>query len=316
MAAQDLSENDINNFKSLLDLLKRFALDGVPSSIEKEMIQMLDQSLPFFSHLILTDSFPELHRLTINRNVIGSNKRIRNIDYLKYPPYEKVSKYGRCNLRQQSILYASVLPMTALKELKPKRGDMITQSVWRVKGNQTIKYCPIFKNQPLDGKTVNPRTLNIGNLYRHAIKDYPENLRLQIDALVQFIADAFTKEVNTDNDLDYIFSAYFANKMLYDFEEGTIEGIYYPSVKERLSFENVAVKPEVFDRKYELVNVKDSVVVVDPSYGTNTYGMEGLGECKSFDYVNGGIFWDMSKTNQTQERINEHKLNFGIDLEE
>ena len=40
------------------------------------------------------DTFPELQRLTINKNVLGKNRRIKEIKYLKYPPKELVKKYG------------------------------------------------------------------------------------------------------------------------------------------------------------------------------------------------------------------------------
>ncbi len=314
MISPDIPEEDVNKFRGLVDYLKKLADDGVTPLIEKQLLAMLDHATPFFTHLVMKDIFPEFHRITINKNVIGKNKRIRDITFLKYPPADKVSKYGRCNLPKQSVLYGAFMYMTAPNELKPNVGDLITHSTWRVRNNQTLTYCPIFKNQPTKENVINPRTLEINGAYQKELANFPANVKAQLDNLVQFVADSFTKRVNPENHLDYIFSAYFSNKILYEFSSGEIEAIYYPSVQGNLSFENIAIKPVVFDKKYDLIEVKDSIVIVDPSNGKGGYGMDGLGESKSFDYAAGQIIWDMNKLRQPRERIFEHKLNFGLEL--
>ena len=107
MITKDIEAKDLQNFKVLLEFLKQLAEDGVTSSIEKHLLSMMDNTIPFFANLVMTEDFYELKRITINKNVIGSNKRIYEIKYLKYPPAEKVTKYGRCNLPGQSIFYGS-----------------------------------------------------------------------------------------------------------------------------------------------------------------------------------------------------------------
>ena len=314
MVSKDLKDEDINNFKALLDYFRQLSSDGISSLIEKQIISMLDNSIPFFSHLVMTDVFPEIHRLTVNRRVTGQNKRIRDIDLLKYPPADKVTKYGRCNLPNQSVLYASFLKMTTMSELKPRIGDLITETTWKVKDNQSLIFCPIFKNQPTKKDVINPRTLEIENLYEKKLKDYPEKVKAQIDALVQFVADNFTKKVHPERHIDYIFSAYFSNKIFKDFENGTIEAIYYPSVQDGLSFENLAIKSTVFDAKYQLAEVKDSVIVVDPSTGKGGYFMEGLSECKNFDFAAKKVLWDNNKIYQSPDTIADLNRRFGVDL--
>lgn len=315
MIPHDISEDEVKKFQGLVEYLKRLADDGITPLIERQVLAMLDNATPFFTHLVMVDTFHEFHRITINKNVLGENKRIRDIQYLKYPPADKISRYGRCNLPRQSVLYGSFMYLTTLSELKPRVGDLITHSIWRVKNNQSLTFCPIFKNQPTKEQVINPRTLNINRLYEKELKSFPNYARIQIDTLVQFIADAFTKRINPENHLDYVFSAHFANKILYEFTNGSIEAIYYPSVPSNLSFENIAIKPNVFDSKYDLVEVKDVIVIGDPSNGRGGYSMEGLGDCKSFDYAKGKILWDMSKIRQSRERVFEHKLNYGLELE-
>lgn len=315
MTPKNLKDEDIKNFKVLLDFFRQLSADGVSLLIEKQLISMLDNSIPFFSHLIMKDVFPEIHRLTVNSKVTGQNKRISDINFLKYPPADKVTKYGRCNLPNQSILYASFFKITTMSELKPRIGDLITETTWKVKNNESLIYCPIFKNQPTKKDFINPRTFEINQVYEQKLKDYPEKVREQIDALVQFVADNFTKRVHPERHQDYIFSAYFSNKIFTHFENGTIEAIYYPSVQDGLSFENLAIKSTVFDNKYQLAEVKDSVVVVDPSTGGG-YFMEGLSECKNFDFVTNKVLWDKNKIYQSADKIADLNKRYGVDLTE
>ena len=305
---------DLKNFKELIRFLKQLSDDGVSSSVEESILQMLDSTIPFFAHLVLEDEFTEIHRLTINKRVLGENKRIRNIKFLKYPPEEKVSKYGRCNYPKQSVLYSSFLKFTAMNESQPRVGDLITESTWRIKKNQTLTYCPIFKNQP-SHEVMNIRSLEINEIFKEKLKEYPKFEQEKIDVLVQFVADVFTKIVTPNNHYDYIFSSYFSNKIFNEFENGTIEAIYYPSVKERLSFENLAIKPEVFDKKYELIEVKDSVCQMDITNGRGGYLFGGLSHCESFDYATGKILW-RENIYQSRDTIQDLIKNYGVNLEE
>ena len=313
MNIQDIDETEVRNFQSLLDYLKRLSYDGVTSLIETQIKLMLGYSLKFFSHLVMEDSFPELYRLTINRRIFEENKRVHEIKHLKYPPKEFVKRYGRCNQPNESVLYAAFNILTVMNELKPRVGDLITKSVWRVKNNKTLKFCPIFRNQPA-ADVLNPRTFEINQLFERTINHYPQNTRNQIIQLTQFIADAFSKIITSGNHLDYIFSAYFASRIFNEIDNGSIEAIYYPSVQDKLSFENIAIKPQSFDEKYELVEVIESVVASDPRSGHGGYDMKSLNDCKSFDYSSGKILWNKERFYQPKEildmYIKDYKLKF------
>lgn len=313
MNLQDIEETEVKNFQTLLNYLQRLAADGVTPLIEKQVKFMLDNSAKFFTHLVMEECFPTIHRLTINNRIFGENKRANEIKYLKYPPKEFVKKYGRCNQPNESILYAAFSIPTVLNELKPRVGDLVTETIWRVKENRTLKFCPIFRNQPEDNEILNPTTFKINQEFERLIHNYPPNLKKQIVQLTQFIADTFSKRITSNNHLDYIFSAYFASKILNEFEYGTIEAIYYPSVQDKLSFENIAIKPQSFDDKYELVEVRESVVFSDPSSGYGGYVMKSLSDCKSFDYTSGKILWQKDKFSQPKEilkmLIKDYKLN-------
>ncbi len=315
MISPDISKEELDKFKHLLDYFKRLSEDGVTPLIEKQLLAMLDFSLPFFSNLVMRDRFPEIHRLTVNRRVVGSNKRIRDISQLKYPPVDKVNRYGRCNLPSQSVLYASFGSMITLSEVKPRIGDLITKTIWRAKDDATLIYSPIFKNQPTHADTINLRTYEINQIYEEKVREYSVNAKAQLDALLQFVTDAFTKSIHPEANLDYVFSAYFSNKIFNEFEKGKIEAIYYPSVQSKLSFENIAIKPDVFDSKYELAEVKESLVVVDPSTGRGGYFMEATSDCKSFDFASGKVLWNGSILRMPKARFELRKNEFDLDID-
>lgn len=309
------SESEVKNFSALLNYFKQLAQDGVTPLIEKQLLIMLDQSLPFFAHLHSQSYFPELTRVTINKNVVGTNRRIKNLKELKYPPPEKVTKYGRCNLPKQSIFYATFTQLTAFGEMKPNLGDIVTVSHWKLKDKNTrLKFCPIFKNQPKKENLINPRMFEFNQIYEKKTRELPPYFKQQADDLIQFVADGFTKYIRPGNDLDYIFSAYFSNKILTDFEYGTIDAIYYPSVQDGLSFENIAIKPEVFEKYYTISEVHDQVMVNTPRDGGGGYFGRGFGDCENFNLDSGEILWDPEQIKINEDSILELKWKYGFEF--
>lgn len=244
---------------------------------------------------------------------MNSNKRIRNIDFLKNPPKEKVNRYGRCNLKQDSVFYGSPMIMTAFSEMRPKVGDLITKSIWKLKEEHTFKICPIFHIQPRNG-TLNINSFNLENdFYKIVNKNFEGNEKEAVINLSNFIAYHFSKHVDPENDKDYLFSAYFANKLLNELDNGTIEGILYPSVKEHLSFENVVLKPNVFEKYYFLAEVHESIITKDPSDGGGGLIMRGTGMCTDFNYRTKEILWN-SKTMLNNEEMKFYQDKFEVDL--
>lgn len=278
------------NKKRLLEYLVRLASDGVTPLIEKQVIGMLDNTLDFFTHLVKQAEFRSLSRLTVNKRVVGENKRITEMSQIKYPPSYLVKSYGRCNKPGQSVLYACFDPLTAINEMKPEVGDLITTSTWRLKRGCHLTYCPIFRVQP-EGDIKNLESLRFDQEFERELRKQPEFLWPITKLLVDFVAQEFSKRHTSKNHLDYVFSAYFSDKILYQLQHGDIEAIYYPSVQSGLTFNNIAVKPEAFDSKYELVEVHDSMITNIANGKDKGTMMAGLGTSKAFDFAGGKIFW-------------------------
>lgn len=307
-----MTQQEISAFNQLLNLFNRFSEDGINETTEKWILSVLDNSLPLFTHLIYSYQFDKIERITINKRVLDSNKRIRNIKYLKYPPSENVTKYGRCNLPKQSVFYGSTIFMTAMDEMKPRVGDLITKSIWKLNEPKKLKFCPIFHVQPTNG-TVNPSSINLENTFHRLVKEnFPINQQEVVTNLSKFIAFQFSKSVHHKKNKDYLFSAYFSNKILNELDGGTINGIVYPSVQSNLSFDNIVLKTDVLDMNYHLSEVHESIVTKDPGDGGGGYLIMGINDCKEFEGDN--ILWN-EKTHQPKELMEMYKKLYSIDLD-
>lgn len=310
---RNLTKQEIFEFNQLLTVVNKFAEAGINDVSEKWIIDILDHSLKFFTHLTNEYNFQTIERITVNRRVLGKNKRISDIKFLKYPPAELVSNYGRCNIPKQSIFYGSPIIITALNEMKPRVGDLITKSIWENADKKSLKLCPIFHFQPTNG-TVNPRSWKLEREFSRLLKrDFPEELHNPVTNLSKFIAFHFSRFIHPEKNKDYLLSAYFSNKILNQFENGTIDGILYPSVQSQLSFENIALKPEILDNHFKIKEVQESIIIKDPSDNEKGYGMDALSNSKEFDYDNGKILWSDSIF-QPQNRIDFYKKHFDLDL--
>lgn len=87
--------------------------------------------------------------------------------------------------------------------MRPKIGDLITKSKWKLKSNHSLKLCPIFHFQPTNG-TFNPKTYRLEQNFNHLLfKNYHnENQRTAVKNLSKFIVYHFSKFVDSSNDKD------------------------------------------------------------------------------------------------------------------
>jgi hypothetical protein len=202
---------------------------------------------------------PEIQRLTINKKLSNNNNEtITKLDDLKNPPDEivkKLNRYGRANLKDQSVLYASFKLQTLVKETNPDVGDLITISKWKLKKEDT----PLMVSPIIDYEKC--KDYQLRNEFEKALMKEPkgwQEIRFQHYCL---IARHFGKYVEKDKNINYIFSAHFANKIFHEIYDGKIEAIIYPSVQDSGATSNIALKPDIFNEKYEIDEITESLVV-------------------------------------------------------
>jgi len=312
----DCSEEDVRMFKEEIDRLRNISNTGLHLLDLDPVINDLPEIFPFLSFLTHEGQFDEIKRITINKSILGDNSRISEMSHLSYPPSKFVKSYGRANLKNQSVLYGTFTILTTLNEMKPDVGDLISISTWKLKKEGTLIYTPIFKRWDLGDNNINLNMRMFSEQYQKLSKTYPKNIFEQIDLQNEFVADEFMKTVNRANSDNYLFSAYFANEILYKFatnEGKPIDAILYPSVAEKGAFDNLAIKPEKFDELYRLDSVRESMVITRPTATQKGYTLEGISESTAIEYDKSRIIWKEYFT-QPEERMDFYRKTFDLKL--
>lgn len=269
--------------------LRKYLEKNSISEKDLEIIKPILKDVNLLSTLMYRQRINTFQRVTVNSWIPDVKGRVEFIKHLKNPPKECVKKYGRANLIGKSILYATFDYLTALSEMRPEVSETITVSYWKLKSDYDLHVTPIFKNSSKDGIVHNELSIRARILANRMLNLYDENVRKQIEIILQFIADAFSKEVEDSNKFDYFLSAHYANRLLYEFENGELDGILYPSVRQSLTLSNIALKPEIFEEHFELEKVEESKVISRPSAISRGWNLEGTGYSTKFE--DGKIIW-------------------------
>lgn len=271
-------------FSALLKILEPYLGKNSIKEEDVENIKKQLDTIPFFSSLMYKLKLKGFQRVTINKRLFnGEDKRIYDVNLLKYPPEKYVTRYGRANHPSESVLYATFDPITALSELRPNVEDRITISTWELKNNYDLTISPVFKNTTKDGVVHNEISLRSEIEYKKVLRAHDEETARQIDMLIQFMADCFAKEVEDGNHFDYFLSAYFTNKIFNELENGEVEAIIYPSVRQSLTLSNIAIKPKIFDNNYVITKVEESIVEAVPTKDTFGWSLAGTATTNKFD---------------------------------
>jgi len=210
---------------------------------------------------VLSKIVPDLQRLTVNKNLLNNNNEsVSELKLLKNPPTEVLHKYGRANLKYQSVFYASFIFPSLILETEPALGDLVTISKWKLRKEDT----PLFVYPVIDYNKCNDYQLKY--VFEQALLQYPKELQSFVFFEYCMIAKYFSKYVEKGKEINYIFSALFADKIFHEIHDGKIEAIIYPSVKDAGTTSNIAIKPEVFEEKYELDEISESVVYINDGH--------------------------------------------------
>lgn len=283
-------KNDTAILKNRISHLRNFLKkNSINENTAKQLEWILLNKFSFITNLTVKKKIDEFSRITVNSRVNqGENIRITDISKLKYPPNGALNN-GRANLIGEKILYGTFNIITALKEARVEKNQLITISTWKLKTNKALIATPIFKNYPLKTNVLNVDLFGFYTEYNNKLKEYDEEAKERINIFVQFLTDCFTKEVEGSNHFDYFLSSFYANRLFNYLQNGEIEAILYPSVKEDLVTANIAMKHTVFDQNYELFQVKEKIVVKVPT-GENSYcELKPVANSKIF--INEEIIW-------------------------
>ena len=301
MAGIDLYNNDISNTVKTqcltqLRILNEF-MDRAESLSHQE-IEFLKENFRQLIGIVPTrvfriNSFSQpFERLVINEDVLGENKRLNNLSQLRYPPLTIADKidYNRASLKGKCVFYAGSMGMLTITiEVKPKRGQLITSSKWTFNRKRPLKMVVVCQDAEL--AMSNPDELLDGyNEYIGCLSAMQPNNRAVVEEAYAFMVKAFIRPVNPENRQGYIMSALISNLFLNDAEE-PVDAIYYPSVPNRGSAMNIAIKPEAVDELFDMTEAIESVVSVDPAQGAGGWLNICTGHCKEYDKESLGLRW-------------------------
>ncbi len=249
-------------------------------------------------------------RLVINEIICGKNKRLKSLTDLRYPPRKKLPNldYNRTSLKGQAIFYAgSKGKLTLAFETQPQKGQLITISKW-IQTSGPINMTVICQDASL--AMSNPdELLQYYNHYERLLNQLETNTQEVVIAIFRFIIKAFTREVDPKNKKGYLFSALLSN-MFFNSSENPCDAIYYPSVPCDGSAMNIAIKPDVLDKHFEMIEANE--VVVEESHNKNKWLTFDSAICKSYNKDTLELNWEnkfMTDIDRTRAII-EYKIDF------
>jgi hypothetical protein len=287
-------EDEIQMYIKCIEKFYEISKHGI-KNFENENVINFFNKIPFIK-LKIDIPFKKFHRLTINKRVLqGANKRIHEIDLLKYPPKNYVKNLGRCNFENQSIMYVSTTPFNLPFETNAELGDLVTETTWQLKNKFSLSVVPIFKNN-----SEIDTTFDISSRLEKDISHLSKSFQKFMNYSMQFLADEFSKKVKQNDYVEYLFTANASNNFLFQNNLQGFQGILYPSVPTQGTTWNLAILPDVFDANYELVEVNEGIIVTTPHNSPGGYFEHSTAFTKSIDYEKGKVIWE------SKDSVDEH----------
>lgn len=224
-----------------------------------------------------------LVRISNNNNILAAQGKplsyLTDITQLLAPPID-FCQYGRCNILNQQVLYCALDEASAYWETKPKNGDVISISHFKLKEGAKIN-CSVITNKE-DNRNLSTQLLEIFYL------------------LDDFFIDAYSLLVDKNRPKDYIFSALLSSAQLFYpiSSADDIKAIIYPSVQKKKFGHNFAIRNDLIFEKYDLIAVETRFILdefknIDPNtWELITDDLIGSIATYTFDLNAGKILYD------------------------
>ncbi len=156
----------------------------------------------------------KLYRVVINENVSGSKKPLTKKCFLTYPPEHIVKKrniYNRANTPKTTIFYGSETIDTALNEIKPKIGDIISVGEWKPL-NPNIEFISYPISHTEKGYGVNEHSTNALNGFYELEICKNEMLKSFLEPYLYILGYEFSKPIK--HHYEYYLSSIFSESIL------------------------------------------------------------------------------------------------------
>ena len=241
-------------YKSLENLdYKSFTLKDI-KNFENYLFYAFNYNMYLTNKLGIT----RLFRVVINEHLTGNKNSITKKGLLTYPPLhvvKKINKFNRANTPRTSVFYGSETIDTALNEIKPEKGDIVTVGFWKPNVDREFLSYPISHSE---------KAYKINDNSTSAIKAFLEFKEKNSKVLGDFMEPyfhlfgrEFSKPV--EHHYEYLISSMFAERILYN-QKNTgssfeIECIVYPSVGNKFLTSNLAIRKDILRHNFDLEKV-------------------------------------------------------------
>jgi hypothetical protein len=281
---EKLNLNSPDEIRKKLDYFQTFF--GKIEDLPDEDFKALQNEIHTFFNIkpgSYRDNPPEqLVRISLNNSILKGKplSYLTDISQILAPP-KHLCNYNRCSLPEQQILYCGINEAECYWEMKPKKGDVITLSYFKLKEGAKVN-CNLIQKD----KTVNP-------IFTHKLQEV-------FHILEDFFVDVFSLEVSRDRPKDYLFSAELSSQFLFYPVPSpkNIEAILYPSVQKKKFGHNVAILNDIILDRYDLLFVETRFIVEEyidtnpESYDLPSDHLIASFVTESFDFKNGTILYN------------------------
>jgi len=204
------------------------------------------------------------HFELIRSRKIAFSTIFENIKQITYPHPSYVKNMSRCNFKGRSIFYAANSIEAALLEWKIGKDDCAIAAKFNLKDGEKLSLVCIgevdhFRRYKKTLLKTNNVVERIENLFKK-LDIYPRFALQYVDA---FLSDYFKRIPGEPNKNVYDVTARISNFL---FEFDFIDGIVFDSVRFHGGL-NVAIKPKVFDNKFELSKYLVTSPIKNNGYG-------------------------------------------------
>lgn len=232
---------------------------------ESEFVSTFEILSPFVTSVVIHFDAFEM----IRTRSTPSGTDVESVRQMAYPPTSKVG-LQRCNFPGQQILYASSTLDTSLLEIQftPERPCAIVTQ-FRLKAGCNLSLLPIGE---LDHYRRHRRTRlgtpGLDEQLNQIVEPLGHYDRIAHEFVDAYLADFMSRTPHhlTERNL-YEVTARIANAFLM---QDDVDGLIYPSVKRQGGL-NYAIKPDVFDKKFEPVVFALTTQVKEYGYGLFEY---------------------------------------------
>ncbi len=204
---------------------------------------------------------------------LSTDLLFRQVNEISYKPESKVSSYGRCNIPQNSIFYATSIPnekaMTDKDDLYKYLATPIFETIKRDNNKVHIVTFSVWENtERIECLNIPAKPglyFNENNWYRQHINQFVKTFSSMgypsayEDPFIQYLASEIARPV--DDTTGYHVTGHFVEYMLrkHDF----FDGILYLSSKMSGSTPNIALRPDSVDKKLKLVDIEVRLLLID-----------------------------------------------------